>query len=49
VDRVFGKKFPVLLRQLGRKRFVVRNNQGRLPDLLNDVGNGKRLTRTGNA
>ena len=43
-----GEERAVLLCQLSRKCLVVSDDQGRLFDLGNNVGNGKRLPRTGN-
>ena len=46
---VLGEELPVLLGELGRQGLVVRDNQGRLADFVDDVGYGKGLARASHA
>lgn len=47
--RIVGEELFELAIQLGHQRFVMRKHQRWLLNLLNNVGNGKSLTRTGYA
>src|SRR3989338_4672984 len=47
MNRVLGEEFAILLRELGGKRFVVRQDEYGLLVFCNDVRNGKCLPRPG--
>lgn len=46
---IVREELLVLLRELGRERLVVRDDQGRLLRFFNDIGNGKGLAGAGRA
>ena len=48
LHRIFGEKLLQLVIKLCRKGFIVRNDQGRLLDFLNDICHGKGFARTCN-
>ena len=47
MNGIVREKFPVLLRELGGKCFVVRDNQGRFADFFYHIGGGESLAGTG--
>ena len=49
MHRGIGKEIAVFSRKLGGERLVVGDNERRLLDLLDHVGDGEGLTRSGHA